>query len=87
MIKAEKLSPSSTYSKRESTRAKMILEAVKRPDENAIKQNASGNTVMKIDGTVETDREKSEIDGNRQVVSNQRSSRIKRFIRMHQRQP
>jgi hypothetical protein len=62
MGKAEKLSLSPTYPKSGSKRIKMIAEAVRRTDENAIKQLARENPAMKMDETIETDRERSETD-------------------------
>ena len=50
----------------------MILEAVRRTDENAIRQHAIENAAMKMDETVETDRETSETDEKWQTISKQR---------------
>ena len=63
MAKAQKLSPSPTYSKIESKRSKTIDKAVRQTDEDAIRQHASDNTAMKMDGTVETHRVTSETNG------------------------
>ena len=76
MGKAEKLSPSPTYPKSGSKRSKVIFEAVRRTDENATGQHASENTAMKIDETVETNRETGETDENWSTVTNQRSSKL-----------
>jgi hypothetical protein len=78
MGKAEKLSPSSTYLKGGSKRTKMILEAVKRTDENVIRQLARENAAMKMDETIETDRETSETDEKWQTVNNQRLNTIQK---------
>ena len=78
MRKAEKLSPSPTYPKSGSKRTTMILKAVRRTDENATGQHASANTAMKMDETVETDRETSESDENWQTVMNQRSNKVQK---------
>ena len=78
MGKVEKLSPSLTYSKSGSKRTKVILEALKRTDENTTGQHVSENTAMKMDETIETDREMSEIDENWQTVMNQRSSKVQK---------
>ena len=56
----------------------MILEAVKRTDENATGQHASATTAVKMDESVETDREKSESDENWQTVTNQRSNKVQK---------
>ena len=48
----------------------MIVKSIRRTDENATGQHASANTAMKMDGTVDTDRETSENDDNRQTVTN-----------------
>ena len=42
----------------------MNVKAVRRIDENVTSQNASENTAMKMDETVETARETSESDEN-----------------------
>jgi len=42
----------------------MIVKAVRRTDENAIRQHASENTAMKMDETVDTNGETSETDEN-----------------------
>ena len=76
MGKAEKLSPSPTYSKSGSKRSKMIVKAVRRADENVTRQNASENTAMKMNETVETDRETSETDEKWQTVMNQQSNKV-----------
>ena len=78
MGKAEKLSPSPTYPKSGSKRTKMILETVRRTDENAIRQHARENAAIKMDETIETDRETSETDEKWQTVSNQRSNKIQK---------
>ena len=78
MGKVEKLSPSPTYSKSGSKRTKVILEALRRTDENATGQHVRENTAMKMDETIETDREMSEIDENWQTVMNQRSSKVQK---------
>ena len=56
----------------------MIVKAVRRTDENVTSQNASENTAMKMDETVETDRETSESDENWQTVMNQRSNKVQK---------
>ena len=76
MGKAEQLSPSPTYPKSGSKRSKVIVEAVRRTDKNAIRQLARENASMKMDDTIETDRETSETDEKWQMVSNQRSNNI-----------
>ena len=78
MGKAEKLSPSPTYPKKGSKRTKMIVEAVRRTDENAIRQLARENASMKMDETIETDRETSETDEKWQTVSHQRLNKIQK---------
>ena len=78
MGKAGKLSPSATYPKGGSKRTKMIVEAVRRTDENAIRQHAGESAAMKMDETIETNRETSETDEKWQTVSNQRSSKIQK---------
>ena len=78
MGRVEKLSPSPTYSTSGSKRSKMIVKAVRRTDENVTSQNASENTAMKMDETVETDRETSESDENWQTVMNQRSNKVQK---------
>ena len=78
MGKVEKLSPSPTYSKSGSKRSKMIVKAVRGTDENVTSQNASENTAMKMDETVETERETSETDENWQTVTNQRSNKVQK---------
>ena len=54
----------------------MILEAVRRTDENAIRQHARESAAMKMDETIETDRETIATDDKWQTVSNQRSNKI-----------
>ena len=76
MAKVEKQSPSSTYSKSESKRAKMIVKTVRRTDRNATGQNASKNTAMKMDETVETNGETSESDEDWQTVVHKRLNKI-----------
>ena len=78
MGKAEKLSPSPTYPKSGSKRTKVILEAVRRTDENTIRQHARESAAMKMDETIETDRETIETDEQWQTVSNQRSNKIQK---------
>ena len=39
-----------------------LLETVKRTDENAIRQHGRENSVMKINETIQTDRERSKND-------------------------
>ena len=81
MGKAEKLSPSPTYSNSGSKRSKMIVKAVRQTDESATRQYVSANTAMKMDETVETvetDRETSESDENWQTVMNQRSNKVQK---------
>ena len=78
MGKVEKLSPSPTYSKSGSKRSKMIVKAVRQTDENTTGQHVSENTAMKMDETVETERETSEIDENWQTVTNQRSNKLQK---------
>ena len=78
MGKAEKLSPSPTYPKSESKRTKVILEAVRRTDGNAIRQHARESAAMKMDETIETDRETIETDEKWQTLSNQRSNKIQK---------
>ena len=60
--KVEKLSLSPSYPKGGSKMTKTILEAVRRTDENATRQLATENAVMKMDEAIETDRETSETD-------------------------
>jgi hypothetical protein len=67
MGKAGKLSPSATYPKGGSKRTKMIVEAVRRTDENAIRQLAGENAALKMDEIIATDRE---TDEKWQTVSN-----------------
>jgi hypothetical protein len=62
MSKAEILSSSPTYLEVESKRTKVIFKAVTRTDANAIRQLARENASMKMDETIETDRETSETD-------------------------
>ena len=62
MGKAEKLSPSPTYPKSGSKRTKVILETVRRTDENVIRQHARESAAMKMDETIEPDRETIETD-------------------------
>ena len=69
MGKAEKLSPSPTYPKGGSKRTQVILEAVRRTDENA---------PIKLDETTETNRETSETDEKWRTVHNQRSNTIQK---------
>ena len=76
MGKAEKLSPSPTYPKGGSKRIKTILEAVRRTDENAIRQLARENAAMKMDETIETDRHTSDFDQKWQTVNNPRLKKI-----------
>ena len=78
MGKAEKLSPSPTYSKSGSKRSKMIVKAVRQTDKNATGQHATATSAMKMDEAVETDRETSESDENWQTVMNQRSNKIQK---------
>ena len=85
--KAEKLSPSPTYPKSGSKRTTMILKAVRRTDENAIRQHARGSAAMRTNENIETDRETIETDEKWQTVSSQRSNKIQKTICMHQRQP
>ena len=82
MSKAEKLSPSPTYSKSGSNRSKMIVKAVRRTDENVTRQNACENPPMKMDETVETERETIETDKKWQAVSNQRSNKIQKLMKL-----
>jgi hypothetical protein len=77
MGKVYKLSPSPTSSKRGSKRSKMIVKAIRQTDENAIRQLARENAAMKMDETIETDRETSETDEKWQTVSNQRTNKVK----------
>ena len=78
MGKAENLSPSPIYPKGGSKRTKMIVEAVRRINENAIRQLARENASMKMDETSETDRETIDTDEKWQTVSNQRSNKIQK---------
>ena len=78
MGKAEKLSPSPTYSKSGSKRSKMIVKAVRQTEENATGQHANENTATKMDETVETNGETSETDENWQTVTNQRSNKLQK---------
>ena len=78
MGKLEKLSPSPTYSESGSKRSKMIVKAVRQTDEDANGQHAAANTAMKMDETVETDRETSESDENWQTVMNQRLNKVQK---------
>ena len=78
MGKAEKLSPSPTYSKSGSKRSKMIVKAVRQTEENATGQLANENTATKMDETVETNGETSETDENWQTVTNQRSNKLQK---------
>ena len=78
MGKAEKLSPSPTYPKSGSKRTKVILEAFRRTDENTIRQHARESAAMKMDETIETDRETIETDEQWQTVSKQRSNKIQK---------
>ena len=78
MGKAEKLSPSPTYPKGGSKRIKMIVDAVRRTDENVIRQHARENDSRKMDETIETDRETIETDEKWQTVNNQRSNKIQK---------
>ena len=75
---AEKISPSPSHLKGESKRTTVILEPVMRTDQNAIRQHARENAAMKMDETIETDRETSKVDGDWQVVSNQRSNKMQK---------
>ena len=75
MGKVEKHSPSPTYSKSGSKRSKMVIKAVRQPDENVTGQHASENTATKMD---ETDRDTSETDENWQTVTNQRSNKLQK---------
>jgi hypothetical protein len=70
MGKVEKLSPLPTYSTGGSKRTNMILEDVRRTDENAIRQYAGENAAMKMDETIETVRQTSETNEKWQTVSN-----------------
>ena len=72
----EKLFPSLTYPKGGSKRIEMIAEAVRRTDENAIRQHAGENTAMKMGETVETNGETSETHEKWQTAGNQRSNKI-----------
>ena len=56
----------------------MIVKAVRQTDENATEQHASANTAMKMDETVETERETSESDANWQTFMNQRSNKVQK---------
>jgi hypothetical protein len=76
MSRVEKLAPLLTFSKDRSKRTKMIVEAERRTDENAIRQHATATAAMKMDGAVETDREPSESDESWQTAMNQRSNKI-----------
>ena len=78
MGKAEKLSPSPTFSKSGSKRSKMIVKAVRQTDKNATGQHATANTAMQMDEAVDNDRETSESDENWQTVMNQRSNKIQK---------
>ena len=80
MGKVEKLSPSPTYPRSGSKRTKVILEAVRRTDENAIRQHASESAAMKMDETIETNRETSETDEKCQTFNNQRSHKIRKRV-------
>ena len=74
----EKLSPSPTYPKSGSKRSKMIVKAVRRTDGNATRQHARESAAMKMDETIETDRETIDTDEKWQTVSNQRSNKIQK---------
>ena len=78
MGKVEKLSPSPTQPKGGSKSTKVILEAVRRTDENAMRQHARENTAMKMDEIIDTDRETSETDENWQTVTIRRSNKIQK---------
>ena len=78
MGKVQKLSPSPTYSKSGSKRFKMIVKAVRQTDENVTGQHAIENKAMKMDETVETDRETSETDENWETVTNERSNKVQK---------
>jgi hypothetical protein len=78
MGKAEKLSPSPTYSKSGSKRSKTIVKAARQTDESAIRQHARENAAMKMDETIDTARETIETDENWQTVSNQRSKKMQK---------
>jgi hypothetical protein len=87
MGKVEKLSSAPTYSKSGSKRSQMIVKAVRQTDENVTVQHASENTAMKMDETLETDREMSESDENWQTVRNQRANKVRKPMSTHQRPP
>jgi hypothetical protein len=78
MGKPEKLSRSYSFPKSGSKRTKVILEAVRRTDENAIRQHARDNAAMKMEDTIETDKETIDTDEKWQTVSNQRSNKIQK---------
>jgi hypothetical protein len=79
MGKADKLSPSPIYSKSGSKRTTMILEAARGIGEKSTRQLARENTAMTMDETIETHRETTQNDENRQTVTNQRSSKIQKI--------
>ena len=87
MGKIEKLSPPPTYSKAGSERTKLTLEAVRHTRESTTGQHTNENTAMKMDETVETDREMSETDENWQTATNERSNKVKKPRPIDQRQP
>ena len=68
MGKAEKFSPSPTYRKGGSKRPKTILEAVRPADGNATRQHARESDAMRMNETIETERETSETDEKWQNV-------------------
>jgi hypothetical protein len=78
MGKAEKLSPSPTYSKSGSKRSKTLITAVKQTDECTTRPHASELTAMMMDETVDTDRATSEIDDKWHTVTNQRSNKVQK---------
>ena len=75
----EKLSLSSTHPKGGFKRSKMMAEAVRRTDENAIRQHARENAAMKMEEIIETDRETSKTDEQWQTFSSQRSNKIQKI--------
>ena len=56
----------------------MILEAVRRTDENGIRQHSRESAAIKMDETIETDRETIETDEKWQMVNNPRSNKIQK---------
>ena len=56
----------------------MIVEAVRRTNENAIRQHARESVAMRMNETLETDRETIETDEKWQTVSNQRLNMIQK---------